>query len=69
MLEEVGDDAEADAGAAAGDDVGATAEVRDVGVGVEFVAGEEGDHFGGVWGGGGCLGLWGGCSLGGVFGG
>lgn len=46
VLEQVGDDAEADAGAAAGDEVGAAAEVRDIGVGVELVAREDGDHFG-----------------------
>ena len=45
VLEEVSDDAETDAGAAAGDDVDAAAEVGDVDVGVELVAREDGDHF------------------------
>lgn len=48
VLEEVGDDAEADAGAAASDDVDAAAEVGDVGIGVEVVAREDGDHGGGL---------------------
>lgn len=50
VLEQVGDDAEADAGAAACDDVDTAAEVGDVGVGVELVACEDGYHCGGLFG-------------------